>query len=96
MDREPLEAFAFSPAFFLGGGKPMPVPSLTLTFSSPGTRYSPATRSCTTLYSISSNIWNIGMYMATIMPPTIPPITTIINGSMIEVRDFTVASTSDS
>lgn len=47
-------------------------------------------------YSTSSKILNIGRYIATMMPPTMPPTTTIINGSMIEVSALTVASTSDS
>src|SRR5262249_58023609 len=41
----------------------------------------------TTLISL-----NIGRYMATTMPPTMPPMTTIITGSMIDV----MASTADS
>ena len=49
-----------------------------------------------TAYSISSKIRNIGRYMATIIPPTMPPTTRIISGSMIDVSDFIVASTSDS
>ncbi len=47
-------------------------------------------------YSISSKILNIGRYMEITMPPTMPPTTTIIRGSMIEVSAFTAASTSDS
>jgi hypothetical protein len=42
-------------------------------------------------YSTSSKFLNIGRYMAITMPPT----TTIIRGSIIEVSVFTVASTSD-
>jgi hypothetical protein len=44
---------------------------------------------------MSSKILNIGMYMATMTPPTMPPTTTIMSGSMIEVSALTAASTSD-
>jgi hypothetical protein len=44
---------------------------------------------------MSSKILNIGRYMATMMPPTMPPTTTIMSGSMIEVSALTAASTSD-
>ena len=47
-------------------------------------------------YSISSKILNIGRYIATMMPPTMPPTTTIIRGSIMEVSALTAASTSDS
>ena len=47
-------------------------------------------------YSISSKIRNIGKYIATMMLPTIPPTTTIMRGSMTEVKALTAASTSDS
>ena len=47
-------------------------------------------------YSISSKMRNIGRYIAMMMPPTMPPTTTIISGSIIEVSALTVASTSDS
>ena len=39
-------------------------------------------------------IWNIGMYSATTMPPTAPPMTTISSGSSSDVRASTVASIS--
>jgi hypothetical protein len=45
----------------------------------------------TTLISL-----NIGRYMAMTMPPTIDPMTTIMIGSMSEVRESTAVSTSSS
>ena len=39
---------------------------------------------------------NIGMYIATTMPPITTPITTIITGSRMDVRAETAASTSSS
>jgi hypothetical protein len=47
-------------------------------------------------HPIASPILKIGKYMATTNPPTIPPRTTIIMGSIIEVRVDTAASTSSS
>ena len=47
-------------------------------------------------YSISSKILNMGRYIEITIAPTMPPTTTIIKGSKIEVRAFTAASTSDS
>ncbi len=47
-------------------------------------------------YSMSSKILNIGRYIAMMIPPTMPPTTTIIKGSMMEVSALTAASTSDS
>ncbi len=47
-------------------------------------------------YSIRSKMENIGMYSATIMPPTTTPRNPIISGSMSEVRASVVASTSSS
>jgi hypothetical protein len=46
-------------------------------------------------YSISSKIQNLGRYIA-MMAPAMPPKTTIMRGSMTEVKVFTAASTSDS
>jgi hypothetical protein len=45
-------------------------------------------------YWMSSKIENIGMYSATIMPPTRPPTVTIISGSIRLVSDSVVCSTS--
>ena len=50
----------------------------------------------TAAYSTSSKILNMGRYIEITMAPTMPPTITIIKGSMIEVRAFTAASTSDS
>ena len=47
-------------------------------------------------YSTSSKILNMGRYIEITMAPTMPPTTTINKGSMIEVKAFTAASTSDS
>ncbi len=41
-------------------------------------------------------IWNIGMYSATTMPPTAPPMTTMSSGSSSEVSASTRASISAS
>ena len=45
---------------------------------------------------ITLTILKMGRYMATTMPPTTPPITTIMSGSMIDVRPSTAVSTSSS
>ena len=47
-------------------------------------------------YSTSLKISNMGRYIEITMAPTMPPTTTIIIGSRIEVKAFTAASTSDS
>ena len=41
-------------------------------------------------------IWNIGKYIATIIPPTTPPRKTMSMGSSMEVMAFTAVSTSSS
>lgn len=45
-------------------------------------------------HSIRSKIPNIGRYSAMTIPPTIPPMTPIIRGSIMAVRDSVVASIS--
>ena len=47
-------------------------------------------------YSIRSKIWNIGRYNAMTMPPTIPPITAIISGSIKDVNESVVDAISTS
>jgi hypothetical protein len=49
---------------------------------------------CCSSYLTSSKILKIGMYMATIIEPTMAPRPAIIRGSMSAVRDSVVASTS--
>ena len=47
-------------------------------------------------YLIASYTLNIGMYMATTMKPTMPPTSTIMTGSRIDVRALIAAATSSS
>jgi hypothetical protein len=47
-------------------------------------------------FPISCIILNIGRYIATMMMPTMNPTPIIMSGSMIEVRDWIVLSTSSS
>jgi hypothetical protein len=48
------------------------------------------------LYPAAAAIWNMGKYMAMIIPPTNPPKKTIMNGSRRAVIAPTAASTSSS
>ena len=59
----------------------------------PLTGSSPIGRPQARPYLIWSYTLNIGMYMATMMKPTIAPTTTIMSGSRIEVSDLTAVST---
>ena len=49
-----------------------------------------------TSYWIVSYTLNIGMYIATTMKPTMPPTSTIMTGSRMEVRALMAAATSSS
>jgi len=53
-----------------------------------------ADRSSVAGYLTSSKILKMGMYIATIIDPTMPPRPAIISGSMSAVNDSVVASTS--
>ena len=50
----------------------------------------------TTDYLIASYTLNIGMYIATTMNPTMPPTSTIMTGSRIDVSALIAAATSSS